>query len=93
MERSTIEARSKEFGKQVATVTGKSVYEFCRSVTTLLVGGLFLFYTWMSGIGILQSVQQGTFVEGAMFTLLFVITAGATIQFVAVINGVEEAIL
>lgn len=93
MERSAIEARSKQLTKKVATVTGKSIYEFCRAVTTLLVGGLFLFYTWASGIGILQSFQQESFVEGAMFTLLFLIAAGAAIQFVAVINGIEEALI
>lgn len=88
MERSTLQKNAKATGVEVAKITVQSMYEFVRAIVTLVVGGLFMFYTFASGVGVMRSVQSGLFGEAVILAGMFLLASGATVLYVGLINGV-----
>lgn len=74
----------------VAKATARSMYEFMRSLATLAVGGLFMFYTYVTSVGMVQSASSGMLVETFAMFLMFLLAFGSMVYFVGVINGVIE---
>lgn len=90
MQPNAITAQVRSSGTAIAKATGLSMYEFLRALTTLFVGGLFMFYSYMTGVGTIQSAQGGLLVETALMFMMFTIAFGSMVYFVGVINGVIE---
>lgn len=90
MQRNAMAAQVRSSGTAIAKATARSMYEFLRALTTLFVGGLFMFYSYMTGVGTIQSAQDGLLVETALIFMMFAISFGSMVYFVGVINGVIE---
>jgi len=88
MEQNALQRKIKSTGVEIAKVTGQSMYEFGRALVTLLVGGLFLFYSYMTGVGFIQTFQAGQFLDAVILAGMFLLATGAAIFYVAVINGI-----
>lgn len=88
MERSTLRDKLKSSGVQAAKVTGQSFYEFLRALITLIVGGTFLLYSYISAAGFVQMAQAGQLINSVLLVVMFLTATGASIVYVAIINGV-----
>lgn len=90
VEYNTMKSRFQSSSVTVAKATARSMYEFVRALTTLLVAGLFVFYSYVTAIGTIQSIQSGLFGEAVALFGMFTISLGAMVYSVGIINGVIE---
>jgi hypothetical protein len=65
-------------------------YKFGKSVATVLVGGLFLFYTYVCAVGLRQTASSGAFFEATILESFFLGCLSFSVHIVAVINGFVE---
>lgn len=75
---------------EIASIVARSACEFGKAVATVLVGGLFLFYTYICAVGFRQTASSGEFLEATILAFFFFGCLGISIHIVAVINGVVE---
>jgi cytochrome b subunit of formate dehydrogenase len=90
MQRNAMVAQVRSSGTTIAKATTRSMYEFLRALTTLLVGGLFMFYSYVTAVGTIQSAQAGLLIEAVLMFVMFIIASGATVYFISIINGAIE---
>lgn len=87
MERKALMTETKVVGSKVANMTQHAVFEFGRAVTTILIGGLFLFYSYVASVGAYQTLQNGAVLESVLLGFMFLVASGAFVLYVSVING------
>jgi cytochrome b subunit of formate dehydrogenase len=90
MQRNAMAAQVRSSGAAIAKATVRSMYEFLRALTTLFVGGLFMFYSYVTAVGTIQSAQAELLVEAVLMFVMFIVATGATVYFIGIINGVIE---
>lgn len=90
MGRNPVKDRVWSSSTAVAKATMESMYEFVRALATLLVGGLFMFYSYITAVGVTQSASSGMVGQTVAMFAMFLLAFGSMVYFVGIINGVIE---